>query len=225
MLLVSTSGCAAAGRYEDPWLAKGDVASLQANPSQMNDSIVMGTNLDGLRLENVTIRNTAFVQTTGRGVVLKNVVFDNCRFINATFTQATLENVTFRGGLMTCKTNADNIAERTSFINSVFKGVRLEGTALDNVRFDLRDSQITLKNLYSNRSLEPMITGSNVQITLDAAILRFMTIAQVSGASTLSAQRCTFEHVDFGTSVFASAQVAGCVTYGPSVMPHVAERR
>ncbi len=214
--LALMGGCASMNA-ESPWLNKSSVAELQANPARISEALLQGTNLDGLKLENVTIRNAAFIQTTGRNVALKNVIFENCRFINAAFTQAALENVTFKGGLMTCEADMHNAAKRTSFTSSVFRNVVLEGTVLENTRFDLRDSQITLKNLHSMVSQEPMITGPNIQLTLDGATLRFMVIAQVSGSSTLSARRCTFENAGFGESRFTSANFISCTTYGPPV--------
>ncbi len=229
LLLVAAfallSGCASM-QPESPWQIRHSAAELQADPALMNEALLKGTNLDGLRLENVTVRNAAFIQTSGRGVTLRNVIFENCRFINASFTQSTLENVTFKGGLMTCEGDADNSAKRTSFTTSIFRNVVLDQMGLDNTRFDLRDSRITLKNLHSMHGREPMITGSNIQLALDGAVLRFMTIAQVSGASTLSARRCTFENANFGSSVFSSATFLGCITYGPPVYtPPAQERR
>jgi hypothetical protein len=43
-------------------------------------------------------------------------------------------------------------------------------------------------------------------------------VAQVSGASTLSAKDCTFERANFGVSRFSSASLDNCITYGPNVL-------
>jgi uncharacterized protein YjbI with pentapeptide repeats len=214
---VSCAGRQHTGQ-DSPWLIVTDAAGIQANPAQLNSAILRGTDLDGLRLENVTISHATFMQTSGRKVVLKNVVFDNCRFINAAFSDSSFEQVMFKGGIITCLTNADNLAQRSSFVNTVFSNVVFDGTSMDNPKFELRDSFLTLRNTHNLVSAEPLIKGDNIRLVLHNAILRSMTVAQVGGVSTLQARDCIFEKADFGASRFSAASLHNCLTYGPPVL-------
>ncbi len=225
ILLLFLSGCGF-GADADPYSKRYSALEINAKPAILNETLLRGSNLDGLRLENLTLRNAAFMQTVSKGAVIRNVVFENCRFINAVFDQATLENVTFRGGLITCKDDADNLAEQSKFTNSTFTNVLLDGASLDNALFQGKGGSITLRGMHNMRSIHPIVQGENFRLTLNKCIFRHMTVAEVTGDSTLQADDCIFEYAYFGNSSFKQVSFVKCVTYGgPVYVPPAARKR
>ncbi len=219
------SGCVGFGSDGDPYSKRYSAREINANPSILNGILLRDSNLDGLRLENITLHNTAFMRTTSKGALLKNVVFENCRFIHAVFDGASLENVTFRGGLITCENDADNLAAQSKFINSVFSNLVLDGTSLDNALFTGKSGSIAFRNMRTMRSIHPIVQGENFRLTLDKSVFRHMTVAEVTGNSTLQASDCIFEYAYFGNSVFKQVNFLKCMTYGGPVYTQPALRK
>ena len=209
------SGCLGGGSA-DPYSKRYTAGDINPNPKILNSTIVKGTDLSNLRLENVTIKDATFYNITATGAVFKNVVFDNCRFINAKFNKTRMENVLFRGGLLTCADAADNITYRTQFTNSQFINTILDGTYLENVIFNGTDCSIALRNCFQIRAAQPIVTGTDIHLTLERSYFRNMTIAEVSGKSTLTAANCRFEYANFGSSSFANVVFVQNVTLGPA---------
>ena len=168
---ILLSGCLGAGG-SDPYSKRYTAREINPNPGILNNTIVKGTDLSNLRLENVTIKDATFYNTTATGTVFKNVVFDNCRFINAKFTKANLENVLFRGGLLTCADDANNIKYRTQFTNSRFVNTVFDGTYLENPVFNGSDCSIAFRNCFQIRAIEPLITGTDIHLTLERSRVR-----------------------------------------------------
>ncbi len=225
-LTLLLAGCAGFGADSDPYSKRYSAQEINANPAILNGVLLKDSNLDGLRLENITLRNTAFMRTTGKGAHLKNVVFENCRFINAVFDQARFENVTFRGGLITCENDADNLAAQSKFVNSAFSGLTLDGTSLDNALFTGKNGYITFRNMQSMRSIHPIVQGENFRLVFENSVFRHMTIAEVSGNSTLQATKCIFEYAYFGNSVFKQVNFQNSVSYsGPVYTPPATRKR
>ena len=208
------SGCLGGGA--DPYSKRYTTQDINPNPGILNSTIVKGTDLSNLRLENVTIKDATFYNTTATGAVFKNVVFDNCRFINAKFNKATMENVLFRGGILTCTDDANNIKYRTQFTNSRFVNTILDGAYLENTVFNGSDCSIALRNCFQIRAIEPLITGTDIHLTLERSYFRNMTIASLSGKSTLTAVNCRFEYATFGGSSFSNAVLVKNVILGPT---------
>lgn len=161
-LAVFLGGCVAA----DPYSKRYTAMDINANPAICNNAIVKGTNLSGLRLQNVVVKDATFFNTTSRDATFKNVVFDNCRFINATFDRAVMENVLFKGGLLTCENDPANIRSRTRFINSRFVNTILDGVYLENAVFNGADSSIAFRNCLQILAADPLVTGVNMHLTL-----------------------------------------------------------
>lgn len=215
LLPVFSSGCASGGSA-DPYSKRYTAADINPNPAILDSSIVKGSNLTNLRLENVTIKDATFFNTTAQGAVFKNVVFDNCRFINAKFDQAVLENVLFQGGILTCEADMHNVRRRTQFTNSRFTNLVLQGTYLENAVLNGSNSSIALRDCLQVTAAEPVVTGANVHLVLEGSYFRHMTIAELTGASTLTATHCRLEYVSFGKSTFKSKLFSKNIVYGPS---------
>jgi len=208
-------GCVGGGAA-DPYSKRYTAADINPNPAILNSAIVKGTNLSNLRLENVVIKDATFFNTTAQGAVFKNVVFDNCRFINAKFDRSVLENVRFRGGILTCEADMHNVKRRTQFTNSRFTNLILEGTYLENAVFNGSNSSIALRNCLQVTAADPIVTGANIHLVLEGSYFRRMTIAELTGASTLTVTHCRLEHVSFGKSTFKNKLFSKNIVYGPS---------
>ena len=218
VLATLLGGCVAAS---DPYSRRFTAPDINPNPTILNDTIVKGTDLSNLRLENVVIKNATFFNTVSRGAVFRNVVFDNCRFINAKFDKALLENVLFKGGIITCENDAHNIQRRTAFTNSRFISLTFDGTYIENALFNGADSSIAIKNSHGIIAAQPFIAGTNIQITLERSYFRQMVIADVTGASTLTAANCRFDFSSFGKSSFVKTTLFRNIVMGG---PIVAEK-
>ncbi len=213
---VLASGCAGGGSA-DPYSRRYTAVDINPNPAILNSAIVKGTNLTNLRLENVVVKDATFYNTSAQAAYFKNVVFDNCRFINAKFDRSVLENVVFRGGILTCEDDQHNYARRTQFTNSRFTNLILDGTYLENALFNGSDGSIGIRNAHYIVAAQPLITGSNMHLVLNGSIFRHMTLAEVTGASTVSAANCRFEYVTFGNSTFTRADFSKNVVLGGSL--------
>ena len=203
---VFFSGCV--GGSADPYSKRYSAEDINPNPAILNGTIIKGTDISGLHLKNVVIKNATFYNTTSTNAVFTNVVFDNCRFINAKFNKATLDNVLFRGGILTCEDSPDNIERRTQFTDSQFINTILDGVYLENAVFNGSDCSIALRNCFQIRAVDPIVTGVDIHLTLERSYFRSMTIALVSGQSTLTAANCRFEYATFGDSSFVNAVFA-----------------
>lgn len=212
-LACGLTGCTGGG-IADPYSKRYTAADINPSPYILNNAIVKGTNISGLRLENVLIKDATFLNTTAQGVFFKNVVFDNCRFINAKFDRALMENVVFKGGILTCENDVTNLRGRTVFSNSQFTGLVLDGTYLEHAVFEGNNSSIAIRNVQNVLAATPIITGNNVRIAIQNSLFRRMVIAEVTGASSLTAINTTFYHANFGKSVFANTAFSKNVTYG-----------
>lgn len=206
-------GCLSGGA--DPYSKRYSSRDLNANPALLNGTIVKNSDLSGLRLENVVIRDATLLNTKATGAYLKNVVFDNCRLMHAVFESSVLENVTFKGGVITCERDADNLAARSRFTKSRFTNLTLDGTYLENVIFDGSNSAITIRNVHHIIASAPLVTGGNVALTLHNSLFKNMVIASVTGNSTLQATDCTFYYSGFGNSEFRKTTFRKNITYGP----------
>jgi uncharacterized protein YjbI with pentapeptide repeats len=207
-------GCIGEGGA-DPYSKRYTARDINPNPAILNSAIVKGTDLSNLRLENVVVKDATIFNTTSRGAVFKNVVFDNCRFINAKFDRAVMENVLFKGGILTCENDPNNVKRRTRFTNSRFVNTVLDGTYLENAVFDGADCSIALRGCLQILAAEPLVTGSDIHLTLERSYFRDMTVAEVTGNSTLTAANCRFESAVFGKSAFVKAVFAKNIVIGP----------
>lgn len=210
---LALSGCAGGGGA-DPYSKRYTASDINPSPRILDNAIVKGTNLSGLRLENVRVKDATFFNTVAEGVFFKNVIFDNCRFINAKFDRARMENVLFKGGILTCENDANNYSKRTIFSNAQFTQLVLDGTYLENAVFEGNNSSITLRNVHSVLAATPLIVGKNMHITIANSIFQRMVIAEVTGASSLTASDSTFYHATFGASTFTTTAFFKNTTYG-----------
>lgn len=190
------AGCVGGGNGLSARLSVGEIS---ANPAILDGALIQERSLSNMRLENVTLRNTAFVNVAGRGVVMKNVTFENCRFVYAVFDGATLENVTFRGGLLA----SDHAAatKRTQFVRSTFANVLFDGTRLEHALFNGvggGNTAITLRDIHATGDATPMLSGRNLRIAVEDSRFQDMTLADVAGNSSVNAANCFFERVLFG---------------------------
>lgn len=215
LMLAFCGGCMGGGSA-DPYSRRYTAQEINPDPRILNSAIVKGTDLSNLRLENIVVKDATFFNTTSRGAVFKNVVFDNCRFINAKFDQAVLENVQFKGGILTCENDMNNTKRRTQFTNSRFINCILDGTYLENAVFNGSDSSIALRGCLQVTAADPVVTGKNIHLTLERSYFRHMTIAEISGTSTLTAANCRFDYADFGKSTFAKRAFSKNIVHGPS---------
>lgn len=209
------SGCVGGG-VADPYSKRYTAEDINPNPAILNSAIIKGSSLSNLRLENVVVKDATFFNTTSEGAVFKNVVFDNCRFINAKFDKAVIENVQFRGGILTCEADMHNVRRRTQFTNSRFTNLVLDGTYLENAVFNGSNSSIALRNCLQVTAAQPVVTGVNIHLVLEGSYFRHMTIAEITGASTLTATHCRLEYVSFGKSTFRNKLFSKNIVYGPS---------
>lgn len=214
-LAIGCGGCTGSGSA-DPYSKRYTAADINPQPGILTSAIVKGTNLSGLHLENVIIKDATFFNTTANGATFKNVVFDNCRFINAKFDHAVLENVQFRGGILTCEADMHNIARRTQFTNSRFNNLTLDGTFLENAVFHGTGGSIALRNCLQVTAAEPVVTGGDIHLVLENSYFRHMVIAELTGKSTLTVTHCHLEYVSFGKSVFSHKLFSKNIVYGPS---------
>lgn len=211
--LALSSGCLGRGA-SDPYSKAYTASEVNANPAILNSTIVKGSNLSGLRLRNLVVKNATFYNTTSTGAELRNVTFDNCRFINARFDRAVLENVTFKGGIITCEHDPYNIERRTRFTDSTFTNTVLDGTYLENAEFRGTNGSITIRNVHQAIATHPIVTGADIHLNLENSLFRNMTIAELTGQSTLKATNCTFTYAYFGNSTFVRTYFYKNVTYG-----------
>ncbi|CAK7023125.1 MAG: hypothetical protein DELT_02495 [Desulfovibrio sp.] len=207
------TGCVTGGTA-DPYSKRYTAADINPAPHILNSAIVKGTNLSGLRLENVLVKDATFLNTTAKGAYFKNVVFDNCRFINAKFDQTVLENVLIKGGILTCENDVTNHQRRTVFSNSSFTNLVIDGAYLEHAVFDGSNGSIALRNVQNVLAVTPVITGKNMRITMQNSVFQRIIIAEVTGASSLTAVGCTFYHATFGQSTFENTAFSKNVTYG-----------
>lgn len=219
LAIFLTGGCAAANRagaVTEP--ASHTVSAINASPMSIDGVLVRYTDLSGLRLRNITLKNTAFFGCFGKDIDFRNVIFENCRFINTRFTGGVMENVTFKGGLFTCENDRDNLDKRSSFSRTVFNGVAFDGVSMDNFIMDVEDSSIILRNMHAIRALEPLIKGKNISLTIeDCVFLRIPAITEISGKSSLLVRDTTFSLSNMGKSVFERVLFERCITYGGAV--------
>lgn len=198
----------------DPYSKSFTAAEINANPAILDNTVVKGSDLSGLQLNGRVISNATLYNTVATGAVLRNVVFDNCRFINARFDRALLENVTFKGGIAMCEHDASNTERCTRFTNSRFINLILDGTYLENLQLQGNDGMVTIRNVHQAAAVRPIITGANVRLVLENSIFRNMTIAELTGKSSLKAHNCTFMYAYFGSSAFEHVDFYRNVTYG-----------
>lgn len=206
-------GCAGLAA-SDPYSKAFTAAEINANPAILDSVIVKGSNLSGLRLTDRTVTNATFYNTTSTGAVLRNVIFDNCRFINARFDQALLENVTFKGGIATCAEDVYNVEGCTRFTDSRFINLVLDGTYLENLQLQGNGGMVTIRNVHQATATHPIVTGADMRLVLENSVFRHMTIAELTGKSSLKAHNCTFMYAYFGNSTFANVDFYRNVTYG-----------
>ena len=199
----------------DRWVKHYNARQINANPAILNDTQVRLVNLDGLRIENTTIRNATFFQTTSNNAYCKNVIFENCRFVFAKFTNSRFENVTFKGGVITCKNDADNIAEQSSFTNSVFSKVHFDAVSLDNPLFHLANSSVSFANMQTMRGRLPVFRGNQLDLRFFNCYFLGMLLVDADGKTTVEAVNCTFDRTLIGLGPFAAVRLLGCKTYGP----------
>ena len=212
VLAVALAGCVTP--QADPLSRQFSAAEITANPRILDGMRLRDTDISGMRLENVTLKDTTFLNTTGTGVVMKNVVLNNCRFINAQFDDARLENVTMNGGLLTCEGDPYNLEKRTRFSNSLFINVTLDDVSIENAEFEGKKGSITVRNAQSIIATHPLILGEAMNLTFDKCFFKHMTIAEVTGASTLTATNCTFLYAFWGESTFVRTRFANNVSLG-----------
>ena len=202
LLLLALCGGCMGGGSADPYSKRYTASDINPNPRILNSAIVKGTNLSNLRLENIVVKDATFFNTTATGATFKNVVFDNCRFINAVFDGIRMENVIMKGGLVTCETDPYNLEKQTRFTNGAFINLVLDGISLENAVFEGANGSITLKNAKNLIATHPFFTGTNMRLTFDNCLFKNMTIAEVTGKSTLTATNCLFQYAFFGESTF-----------------------
>ena len=217
ILLTAVLGGCVGGGGADPYSRRYTASDINPNPAILNSAIVKGTNLSNLRLENIRIKDATFYNTTAQNVVFKNVIFDNCRFINAKFDRAVLDNVVFLGGILTCENDPYNLERRTTFTNARFTSLILDGTYLENVVFSGSNSSIAIRNCLQILASHPIVTGENIHLVLEKSYFRNMTVAQVTGASTLTAADCRFEYAFFGNSTFTKTLFSKNIVHGGSL--------
>lgn len=217
-LLTSALGGCLGGGDADPYSKRYSSGQINTNPALLDSTIVKGSDLSGLRLENRVVRNATLLNTNASGAYLKNVVFENCRLINAKFDRSVLENVTFKGGVITCERDADNLPGRSQFTNSQFTNLVLEGVYLENAVFDGFNSSIAVRDVHHILAETPLFTGYNIALTLQNSLFRNMVIGKITGNSSLTAANCTFYYATFGNSEFQSLTMRKNVTYGDPVI-------
>jgi hypothetical protein len=199
-------GCAAASDPALGWVRAYSAGEITANPMAVDGKVVKDSDLSGLRLENLTLRNTTFWRSWGKDVVLRNVTFENCRFINVRLKGGVMENVTFKGGLLTCDYDRDNLPHRTLFSGVALNGLVFDGASLENLVMEVRGGSVTLRNMHSIRALEPLIRGTDTALVLDNCIfIRVPAIAALGGTSTLLVRDSTFADSRIGPSLFREA--------------------
>lgn len=193
-------------------------SGITANPRAIDGQMVVDSDLSGMRLQNITLTNTAFLGSFGRNVEFRNVIFENCRFINTRFDGGVMENVTFKGGLFTCEEDQDNLGKRSRFSGIAMKGVLFDGASMDNFIMDTKGSSIILRNMHSIRALEPVIRGQDIDLLIeDCVFMRIPAITDISGKSSLRVRNSTFATSTFGKSSFDRVLFEGCMTYGGAV--------
>ncbi|MDL2271882.1 pentapeptide repeat-containing protein [Desulfovibrio sp. OttesenSCG-928-I05] len=193
-------------------------AGISANPHSIDGQMVVDSDLSGLRLQNITLKNTAFLGSSGRNIELRNVIFENCRFINTRLSGGIMENVTFRGGLFTCEDDQDNLDKRSVFSGVTMKGVLFDGASMDNFIMDVKNSSIILRGMHSIRALEPMIRGTDINLVIeDCVFMRIPAITDINGKSSLLVRDSTFATSTFGKSAFERVLFERCITYGGAV--------
>lgn len=223
-LALFVSGCAGGGNA-DPYSKSYTAREINANPALLNSTIVKGSDLSGLKLSSVHIKDATFFNTTSSGAHFRNVIFDNCRFINAKFDKSVLENVTFKGGIITCELDAYNFDRRTEFTNARFTNLVFDGTYLENTLFQGNDGSVTIRNVHQAIATHPIIMGANVRLVLENSLFRNMTIAELVGKSTLKASHCTFQHAFFGNSTFVKTEFYKNISHGGPIYQQPARRR
>ena len=226
IVTLLTGGCATGKMHSSTERhASHTASSINADPRAIDGQMVMYSDLSGLRLQNITLKNTAFVSSSGKNIELRNVIFENCRFINTHFTSGVMENVTFRGGLFTCEGDQDNLDARSFFSNVALNGVAFDSTSMDNFTIDAADSSIIFRNMHSIRALEPVVRGTNISLTIENCVfMRIPTITAITGKSALVVRDTTFSASNFGKSVFERVLFERCITYGGAVYTPPAKR-
>jgi uncharacterized protein YjbI with pentapeptide repeats len=213
LVLFVLAGCTGGGTA-DPYSKRYSAADINANPAVLDGTRLRGCDVSGMLLENVTLSHTTFMNVTGKNVVMRNVVLNNCRFIDAVFEGALLENVTMKGGLITCEADPYNLEKQTRFSASRFTNVLLDDVSIENAVFEGDNSSITLKNSTNIIATHPIFLGANVQLVFDNCFFKHMTIAEVTGKSSLTATNCLFQFVFFGESTFSRTTFRDNVSLG-----------
>ena len=198
MLTACTGGDTA-----DPYAKRYSPTEITANPAILDGTRLRDCDVSGMRLENITLNNTTFMNVTGKNVVMRNVVLNNCRFINAVFEGALLENVTMKGGLITCEGDPFNLERQTRFLSSRFTNLILDDVSLENAVFEGNNGSITLINSRNIIATHPVFMGVDMHLKFENCFFKHMTIAEVTGKSSLTATDCLFQYAFFGESTFS----------------------
>lgn len=214
------AGCAAMAPDHTMGLVRAFSAEeINADPMRIDGMVVKHSNLTGMRLENITLKNTTFWHSSGRDIVLRNVVFENCRFVDAQFEGGVMENVTFKGGLLTCFHDRDNTSQRTRFSGMAMRNVTFDGVSMESLIMEVTGGSVTLRGMHIIYAQEPLIRGKDTDLVLeDCTLSRIPAIAALDGESTLLVRDCVFSGgTRIGPSDFKKVLFERSVSYSGSV--------
>lgn len=195
-------------------LANYSVNEINADNSIINNKIVRGS-LDGLHLENITLKDTTFQNLSINQAIFKNVVFENCTFVNVQINNSAFDTVTFKSSLGTYYNPGTCIRTEINssvFSNVIFDGVTMERSFLSHIQGGEGNADLTFKNMHSFIKYDPLtlqiLSGTDLDFHIDKCDIKIkkypvdsepenIQIANLDKKSTIYVTNSTIDHSGF----------------------------
>jgi uncharacterized protein YjbI with pentapeptide repeats len=170
-------------------------AAVKADPKVLNNKMISHARLssmnksswDGVRLENLIVRNLTLRDVEMRGAKLKNVTFVDCKLIKTDFSNSRFENVKFiRGSFSGYHPPTDSFADyQTDFARVEVDRLLLDGVHFGkSVKTGFRNGIVVLRNITTDPNPGVVLGGSNLQVRMDNCTIQNQDALGVLGENS-----------------------------------------
>jgi uncharacterized protein YjbI with pentapeptide repeats len=206
------------------WLMNNVVSytaeQINADNSLINGKILMGRRLEGLRLADITLKNTTF---RGMAIVesdFSNVTFENCTFSQAQLRRSNFENVIFKDCLMTYIGDPGLENSRT-IIGGSFHNVVLDNVSMRAAKLYAMAGSLTFRNMrdfsdYGDRGtvVENGNNRQNINFRVENCEMSDLWLTNFSDNSTIYIRNSRLKEVDLGGHLCKIIYLENCILDG-----------
>jgi uncharacterized protein YjbI with pentapeptide repeats len=195
---------------------------INADNSLINGKILTGRGYVGLRLADITFKNTTFSNINIAESDFRNVTFENCTFSKTRIVRSRFENVIFKDCLLTHSGTPVQEANRTIIWSSTFNNVAFDNVKMQSARLIGVSGSLTFRNMrdFSNYRWGdyrggPIVTDGNSSVNINFRVdnceLSGAVLAVLSYDSTVYITNSRLKESGFSSSPCKIIYAENCI--------------